>query len=115
VEQVAKLDHLEEGIINREELKRVLEGQKVSGLDRDELAALLKSCDRGSKGYVATSTFIDKLYAFAAEGEGEAVLRRLAKALQGSNTTLEQELAKGDSEGHGKLDKAAFKRCLKQL
>jgi len=115
VEQVAKLDHLEEGLINRDELRRLLESQKVSGLDKDELAALLKSCDRSAKGYVATSTFIDRLYALAAESEGESVLRRLAKALATSDVSLQQEMARYDTDGTGKLDKNAFKKCLKQL
>lgn len=112
---VAKLDHLDEGIVSRDDLKKALEGQRVSDLDRDELTTLLKGCDRGSKGYVASSKFIDKLYAFAAEAEGEAVLRRLAKAVSHSDTNLKQELSRYDTSGRAKLDKATFKRCLKQL
>jgi Ca2+-binding EF-hand superfamily protein len=101
--------------VNREDLRRALEAQRVSELDRDELAALLKACDRGNKGYIATGKFIDQLYAFAAEGDGEAVLRRLAKAMQHSDTNLQQELARYDTSGNGKLDKTAFKRALRQL
>ena len=115
VEVAAKLDHLEEGLVNRDDLKRAVEAQRVSDLDRDELDALMKACDRTNKGYIATGKFIDQLYAFAAEGEGEAVLRRLAKAMQHTDTNLQQELARYDTTGKGKLDKLTFKRALRQL
>jgi Ca2+-binding EF-hand superfamily protein len=84
-------------------------------LDRDELAALLKGCDRGQKGYVAAAKFIDKLYSLASETETETILRRLAKALQHSSTNLKQELERADTSGKGKLDQLTFKRTMKSL
>jgi Ca2+-binding EF-hand superfamily protein len=114
-ELVGKLDHLDEGIVNREELRKSLEGQKVGDLDREELAALLKGCDRGQKGYLASSKFLERLYSFAAESESETVLRRLAKTLSHSDTNLQQELQRYDSNGSGKLDKNNFKKALKNL
>jgi Ca2+-binding EF-hand superfamily protein len=110
-----KLDPLDEGILNREELKRVLEGLKINDLDRDELTALLKGCDRGQKGYIASAKFLEKLYSLAAETETETILRRLAKALQHSSTNLKQELERADTSGKGKLDQLTFKRTMKSL
>lgn len=114
-ELVGKLDHLEEGIVGREELKKAIEGQKVGDLDRDELGALLKGCDRGQRGYIAGSKFVEKLYSYAAETESETILRRLAKTLAHSDTSLQQEMQRYASTGSGRLDKATFKKCLKQL
>ena len=89
---MGKLDQYDEGIVVREELRKSLEALKVGGLDRDELTALLKGCDRGSKGFISTAKFVDKLYTYAAESESETILRRLAKALQHGDTNLKQEL-----------------------
>ena len=43
------------------------------------------------------------------------MLRRLAKAMQHGGTNLQQELARYDTSGAGKLDKTGFKRALRQL
>jgi Ca2+-binding EF-hand superfamily protein len=82
-------------------------------LSKEELIALLKNCDRGQKGYISTSKFVDKLYALAAETESDTIMRRLAKALSHSSTNLKQELQRFDHNGTGQLDKLTFKRCMK--
>ena len=110
-----KLDPFDEGIMNREELKRVLEGLKINDLDREELSALLKGCDRGQKGYIASAKFLEKLYSLAAETETETILRRLAKALQHTSTNLKQELERADTTGKGRMDQLTFKRTMKSL
>ena len=115
VETVGKLDHLEEGIVNKEELRQALDEQKIKDLTREELNALLKCCDKGLKGYISTNKFIDKLYSVAVETESDIILRRLAKGLSGSDINLRQEMQRNDTSGAGRLDKAAFKKCLKQL
>jgi Ca2+-binding EF-hand superfamily protein len=84
-------------------------------LDRDELTALLRCCDKGQKGYIASGKFIEQLYALASESEGDVILRRLAKTLSHSDTNLRQEMQRYDTTGNGKLDKQTFKKCLKQL
>lgn len=84
-------------------------------MEREELNALLRCCDKGQKGYIATSKFIEQLYSLASESEGEVILRRLAKTLSHSDTNLALELKRSDSSGTGRLDKQTFKRCLKQL
>ena len=71
VEIVGKLDALEEGIINKEELKQALTHEKISELSKEELNALLKLCDKGQKGYISTNKFIDNIYSMAAESESE--------------------------------------------
>jgi Ca2+-binding EF-hand superfamily protein len=43
--------------------------QNIKDLDSEELSQLLAVCDRGRKGYISSSKFIDKLYEFAAETE----------------------------------------------
>jgi len=53
-------------------------------LEREELNALLRCCDKGQKGYIATSKFIEQLYSLASESEGDVILRRLAKTLSHS-------------------------------
>jgi Ca2+-binding EF-hand superfamily protein len=115
VELIGKLDRLEEGILNKEELKQALVEQKINELDAEELNTLLKYCDKGLKGYVSANRFIDKLYALAGESEADVILRRLSKALSHSDTNLRQEMQRQDTTGSGKLDKIAFKKCLKQL
>jgi len=50
----------------------------------EELNALLRCCDKGQKGYIATSKFIEQLYSLASESEGDVILRRLAKTLSHS-------------------------------
>ena len=113
--ELDKLDPLDEGILNREELKRVLEGMKVPDLDREELSSLLKGCDRGQKGYLASAKFLDKLYSLAAETEAETILRKIAKQMQHSSTNLKQELERADNSGKGKLDQSTFKKTMKSL
>lgn len=110
---VGKLDVLDEGIVNRANLKSQLQAQKISELTDDELVALLRYCDKGHKGYISSSKFIDSLYSLASETESEVVLRRLAKSLAHSDINLKQEMSKLDNSGSGKLDKATFKKCLK--
>jgi len=47
VEIVCKLDHLEEGIVNKAELNQTLLDSKVPDLAPEELNNLLKSQDKG--------------------------------------------------------------------
>jgi len=75
----------------------------------------LKCSDPGQKGYIATNKFIDRLYGWAGESEGEVILRRLCKTLSHTDVNLRQELQRYDTTGHGRLDKPTFKKCLKQL
>jgi len=114
-ELVGKLDKTDEGIVNREDLKKAIETQKVADLDRDELNSLMKGCDKGQIGYVASSKFIENLYNFAAESESEALMRRLGKTLSHSDTNLQQEMSRFATSGTGKIDKNTFKKCFKQL
>ena len=82
-------------------------------MEREELNALLRCCDKGQKGYIATSKFIEQLYSLASESEGDVILRRLAKTLSHSDTNLKQEMQRYDTSTTGRLDKQTFKRCLK--
>ena len=115
VEIVGRLDHLEEGIVNTSDLKHALEGQKINDVGADELDALLKGCDRGQKGYISTNKFIDTLYSMGAETESEVILRRLSKTLSHSGADLQQAMRRYDTQGTGRIDKTAFKKCLKAL
>jgi hypothetical protein len=81
LEIVGKLDHLEEGIIIKKELKQAILDQKCKDLDEDDLNILLKLCDKGTKGYVSSNKIIEQLYALANESECDVILRRLSKTL----------------------------------
>lgn len=114
-EVVGRSDALDEGLVARQDLKEALERQKISGLTADELSGLLKACDRGHKGYLATGKFIELLYGWAGESEGEVLMRRLGKSVAHSKTNLRRELEKVQTDSSGTLDKTAVKKALKQL
>jgi Ca2+-binding EF-hand superfamily protein len=80
-EIVGKLDTFDDGVVNKDEIKRAIEAQKVSDLDREELAALFKVCDKGQKGYVSSSKFVENLFSLASESESETIMRRVSKNL----------------------------------
>ena len=115
IETVGKLDNLEEGIVNKESLKKAIMDLKVSNLELDELNTLCKLCDKQSKGYISTNKFIEQLYAMANESESDVILRRLCKTLQHQDLNLEKIMKGYDTKGTGRLDKPVFKKCLKQL
>ena len=47
VQLVAGIDHLEEGLVNKQELKEALMSAQIPDLELDELLNLLKLSDRG--------------------------------------------------------------------
>jgi Ca2+-binding EF-hand superfamily protein len=114
-EILGKLDYLDEGIVLTEDLKRSLDQARVSGLEKEELNALLKVSDLGNKGYLSTNKFIEKLYQMAAETDAETILRRISKIEQDLKINLRTELQRCDATGKGVLDKVIFKRSLKQV
>ena len=91
-EIVGKLDTFDEGVVNKDEVKRAIESQKITDLDREELAALFKVCDKGQKGYLSSSKFVDNLFSLAAESESETIMRKVCKNLATANINLRQEL-----------------------
>lgn len=115
VETVASLDHLEEGIVNKQELRDMLNTANVPELEVSELLNLLKLIDRGQKGYVATAKFIDKLYELSHETEADAILRRIYTTSQHANLNLREELAAFDADEDGALEKPELKRGLKAM
>lgn len=114
VEIVCKLDHLEEGIVNKAELNQTLLDSKVPDLAPEELNNLLKSQDKGQKGYIAASKFIDNIYELASESESDGVLRRIANSVAHQGANLKEHLREFDSQDTGTLEKAQLKKGLRQ-
>jgi hypothetical protein len=68
----------------------------VPDLTPAELQLILKVSDRGSKGYLATGTFIDRLQDFATETKQDVVLRTFALSWKRQGFNVRLELLKYD-------------------
>lgn len=114
LELLGKLDDFEDGILKRSDLHTALLDSKVPDLTNDEVSSLLALIDRGKRGYISMTKFIDLIYEFATETESDQILRRLANALaHSSNVDLKQSLELHDLEEKGYLEKLDLKRSLK--
>jgi Ca2+-binding EF-hand superfamily protein len=102
---VGKLDTLDEGIVNKENLKKAIMDLKVSDLELEELNTFCKLCDKQSKGYISTNKFIEQLYNMANESECDVILRRLSKTLQHQDLNLPNIMKGYDTKGTGRIDK----------
>ena len=111
---IGKLDHLEEGIVVRDEVRKALEAHKIPQLEPEELQLFFKCCDRGNKGYLSTNKFIDKLHSLAAESEVEVIIRRMARTIVHTDINLKSEMLRYDLQNEGCLSKMNFKKCMKQ-
>ena len=76
---------------------------------------MLKASDRGSKGYISTDKFIERLKELVSESKGEAALRLFAMNCKRQSINLRQELMKYDSTRNGRLDKKTFMKAMSQL
>mmetsp|Transcript_24353 Transcript_24353/g.37701 ORF Transcript_24353/g.37701 Transcript_24353/m.37701 type:complete len:244 (+) Transcript_24353:6236-6967(+) len=97
VDMVGKLDHLEEGIVVRDEIKQAIEQHKIAGLERDELALFFKFCDKGYKGFLSSNKFVDKIHSMSAESEAEVLMRRLARNVSHAQISLKKEMQNHDT------------------
>lgn len=103
---ISKLDHLEDGIILRTELAQALLDSKVPDLHNEEVVNLLRLQDRGDRGYISITRFIDNIYEFATETETDQILRRVANAVaQSTNVSVRESLDLVDTSGNGLLEK----------
>jgi Ca2+-binding EF-hand superfamily protein len=78
IEAVNSCDKLNEGLVSREDLLKTIESRRVPDLTPAELQILLKACDRGSKGYLSSDKFVEKLKELVSESKDEAALRLFA-------------------------------------
>lgn len=115
VELVSNLDHNDEGIVNKQELRETLTDANIPDLEVFELASLLKYADIGQKGYICTSKFIDKLYALCEETTADAVLRRLYTQAQHGNLSVREEMNSDDKDDDGNLEKRELKQALQRM
>lgn len=106
IDVIGKLDHIEDGILLRSELQQTLLDSKVPDLTSDEVTNLLGLQDRGQRGYVSMTKFIDNLYEYATETESDQILRRVANtAAHNLNVNLRESLDLHDLAGNGLLEK----------
>ena len=111
---ISKLDHLEDGIILRSELTQALLDSKVPDLSNEEVVNLLKLQDRGQRGYISITKFIDNIYEFATETDTDQILRRVANAVAThTNVNVRESLDLVDVNGNGRLEKQDLKRALR--
>lgn len=111
---ISKLDHLEDGIVLRSELTQALLDSKVPDLTNEEVVNLLKIQDRGQRGYISITKFIDNLYEFATETDTDQILRRVANSVaHNTNVNIKESLDLHDIGGNGLLEKQDLKRALK--
>jgi hypothetical protein len=67
---------------------------------------LLKIQDKGQRGYISITKFIDNLYEFASETESDGILRRIANsAAHNTNVNINESLELVDIAGNGLLEK----------
>lgn len=79
---LSKRDIYHEGIIGREDLQNIIREQKIPELTQGEMALLLKQTDRGHKGYVSISHFVEKLHELSAETKHDIILRRFGNTVK---------------------------------
>lgn len=60
-ELLNKKDVNHEGLISREDVSSTFEELKISEFTNGELNLILKYTDKGHKGYIAISNFLEKL------------------------------------------------------
>lgn len=108
-------DKHREGLVSREAVQKLIEGQKVPELSQAELMILMKMADRTHKGYLATDRFVELLQELVSETKGEAAVRQFAQACKRQQVNLRQELFKYDTTKSGRLDKKTFAKALSQL
>jgi Ca2+-binding EF-hand superfamily protein len=101
--------------VAREELQKVIEGQKVAELNMAEVSLLMKYADRGNKGYIAIDKFIEKLQELATETKGEQILKNFAMNCKRQQVNLRQEMMRFDTTRSGRLDKRTFAKAMNQL
>jgi hypothetical protein len=76
---------------------------------------LVQHADKAQRGFVVIPTFVSLLQELARETEKEVLLRRFAKTVGHQAINIRAELSNFDNLRIGKLEKQAFKRCLKQM
>ena len=114
IEVLGRLDHCEDGIILRSELQTTLLESKIADLTSDEVSNLLGMQDKGQRGYISLTKFIDNIYEYATETECDQILRRLANsAAHNMNVNLRECLDLQDETGKGLLEKQDMKRALR--
>jgi hypothetical protein len=114
-EALESRDRLKEGLVSREDVQKIIEEQKVPELQMVELSLLMKSADRGNKGYIVIDKFIEKLQELATETKQETVLKNFALACKRQALTLKKELMQYDTKRENRLDKRTFLKALSQL
>jgi hypothetical protein len=72
----------------------------------------MKHADRGSKGYICLTNFVEKLSELATETKQDANLRGFALSCKRQGINLKQELFKYDSTRQGRLDKKTFQKAM---
>lgn len=98
----------------RSELQTTLLESKIADLTSDEVTNLLSIQDRGQRGYISLTKFIDNVYEFATETECDQILRRLANAAANNlNVNLRESLDLQDEADNGLLEKQNLKKALK--
>ena len=86
----------------RSELTQTLLDSKVPDLTSDEVTNLLKVCDKGQRGYISITKFIDHIYEFAKENETDQILRRVANASSNNlNVSIKDALDLIDDDVNG--------------
>jgi Ca2+-binding EF-hand superfamily protein len=115
IEAIQARDRLKEGLISREDLSQVIQGQKIHDLELIELSLLLKRADRGNKGYIAVDRFIEMLQELVSETKGDVYLRQFAQNCKRQQISLKTELHRYDTGRTGRLDKKTFTKAMNQL
>lgn len=84
-------------------------------LQPSELNLLVTYCDRQERGFLVISAFVAKVAELAEETAVEAALRKFAGSASRMGVNLRSELTSYETQHSGKLDRAAFKKALKQM
>lgn len=75
----------------------------------------MQHADKAQRGFIVIPTFVTLLQELSKETEKEVLLRRFAKNVGNQAINLRAELSNYDNLRIGKLEKHAFKRCIKQM
>lgn len=84
-------------------------------LQPSELNLLITYCDRLERGFLVISAFEARVAELAQETAVEAALRNFAGSVSRMGVNLRSELTSYETQHSGKLDRAAFKKALKQM